>query len=47
MTLALCALSFVVGFIVRAILAIPTRELDSKGPLVKLGQGDFETHTHG
>ncbi len=44
MTLALCALSFVVGFIVRAILAQPTRELDSKGPLVKLGQGSYRVN---
>ncbi len=40
-------IGFAIGIAIGYILALPTRELDSKGPLVKLGQGDFETHTHG
>jgi hypothetical protein len=42
-TIALCALSFAVGFIVRAIIATPTRELPTTGPHTRLGQGDYTT----
>ena len=37
-------IGFAIGIAIGYILALPTRELDSKGPLVKLGQGSYRVN---
>jgi hypothetical protein len=37
-------IGFAIGIAIGYILAQPTRELDSKGPLVKLGQGAYRVN---